>query len=157
MDVRGRKVVLPGLHVGHQSVPRYDQCKEDLFPPLLKEKGVDALPQRGGDWEAPDLQEEGVGGATGLVQNTDIICISLCSSCPFTLATYALMCTPNHVCMHVYICIPPAHTQLHPPTDTESLTPPTPTHPHIHPHTPLTPPTPTHPHIHPPHTTHPSQ
>ena len=67
MNVRGGEVILSWLHVGYQSVPCNDECKEDLFPPLLKEKGVDILPQGGREREAPDLQQgRGVGGATGL-------------------------------------------------------------------------------------------
>ena len=58
MDVRGREVILFGLHVGDKSVLCNDESKEDLLPSLLKEKGVDVLSQSGRDWEAPDLQKK---------------------------------------------------------------------------------------------------
>ena len=56
MDVRGREVVLFGLHVGDKAVLCNDESKEDLLPSLLKEKGVDVLSQSSRDWEAPNLQ-----------------------------------------------------------------------------------------------------
>ena len=61
MNVGRWEVVLLWLHEGYESVSCNDECKEDLFPPLLKEKGVDVLTKCTREREATNLSQWGKG------------------------------------------------------------------------------------------------